>query len=476
MRPTGKRVSVSLKAIVPPLLFLGIVGHGSMLTAQSAGTFTATGNMTTARGQHTATLLPNGKVLITGGSAYGLPNAVLASAELYDPSTGTFAATGNMITARRSHRATLLPDGKVLITAGFENRNSSLASAELYDPSTGTFTATGVMITARAWHTATLLPDGRVLVAGGDHTAELYDPATGAFALTGAYAGPYAATNPVSVDTATSLPDGRVLITGCDCRSVAAQVTELYDPGTGTFSLTGTRGGTIGWWVNVNTATLLRNGKVLIVGSDEYDWPADAEVYDPATATVTGIGNTAAPHEFSTATLLRDGTVLVAGSQLPGGSGDASAELYDPAAGTFYTTENMTTGRGSHTATLLPGGRVLIAGGYSSWPVPTSSAELYVPRLLAPTPVLTLDSTKYCIGASWNLKVSNATPSAPIRLLGTTNGESWEIAQWQKTDANGSFSLEGTFAQGTAGSYTLSVEIGGVTSNAVSLVVSQCMP
>ena len=86
------------------------------------------------------------------------------------------------------------------------------------------------------------------------------------------------------------------------------------------------------------------NRKVLIVGSDEYDWPADAEVYDPATGTVTGIGNTTAPHEFSTATLLGDGTVLVAGSQLPGGSGDASAELYDPATGTFYATGNMTTG------------------------------------------------------------------------------------------------------------------------------------
>ena len=90
------------------------------------------------------------------------------------------------------------------------------------------------------------------------------------------------------------------------------------------------------------------------------------------------------------------------------------------------------------------------------------------------SPILTLDSTNHCIGASWNLKVSNAVSSATVRLLGTTNSESWEIAQWQRTDTNGSFSVEGTFANGTEGSYTLSVEIGGALSNAISFVVSNC--
>lgn len=108
-------------------------------------------------------MLPSGKVLVTGESA---------GAELYDPATGSFSATGSMTTVRVYHTATLLPNGKVLVTGGWDG-STFFNSAELYDPATGSFSATGRMATARIYHTATLLPTGKVLVTGGGATGIL---------------------------------------------------------------------------------------------------------------------------------------------------------------------------------------------------------------------------------------------------------------------------------------------------------------
>lgn len=182
----------------------------SVALAQSAGTFTATGNLTTERSFPTATLLSNGKVLIVGAPADG--------AELYDPSTRTFTAIGKTTALFSGNSATLLPDGRVLIAGGYAPGGALSAHAELYDPSTETFTATGDMTTARIGPHATLLANGKVLFVGGeatrppfpaDITAELYDPSTGTFAAIGTYsgAGPLAA-------SATLFPDGRVLVVG----------------------------------------------------------------------------------------------------------------------------------------------------------------------------------------------------------------------------------------------------------------------
>src|SRR3990170_633460 len=131
--------------------------------------WTATGNMDGVRSGHTATLLPDGKVLVTGGSIGYFSGELLASAELYDPGSGSWTATGSMAAARDAHTATLLRDGTVLVAGGFSggDSGSTLASAELYDPSSGSWTATGNMVAARQFQTATLLPDGTVLVAGG---------------------------------------------------------------------------------------------------------------------------------------------------------------------------------------------------------------------------------------------------------------------------------------------------------------------
>jgi hypothetical protein len=179
----------SLKADwVLALFLMGLVSSASTAVAQTPGAFTPTGDMTAGRLLHTATLLPDGRVLITGGVTNSL-NSITATADLYDPATGMFVATGQMTTARRSHTATVLPDGRVL-SAGGQGPRGELASAEVYDSSAGTFARTGDMISggnASGGGQAMLLPNGKVFIAV-NRTAQLYAPDTGTFTATGPYA------------------------------------------------------------------------------------------------------------------------------------------------------------------------------------------------------------------------------------------------------------------------------------------------
>jgi len=355
------------------LFWLAVDVFASIAAAQTPGTFAATGNMTTARIGHTATLLADGKVLIAGGSQGRLP--FLDSAELYDPVTGIFTPTGNMSSGRAGHTATLLPDGRVLIVGG-----NSLTTAELYDPSTGAFTATGDTNGNPYPTTATLLPDGRVLIGWGAASAQLYDPGTGAFTATGMM------TVPPPFDTATLLPDGRVFFA-----TYYWGASELYDPRIGTFSPTSTTA------AYESTATLLMNGKVLVTGGNDDPGPNDfAEVYDPSTGIFTRVGEMTAPRANHSATLLPDGNALIIGGSSWTGWGTgtlyyscclSSAELYDPVTGLFASTGSMAAGRAGHTVTILSNGNVLIAGGYGDAGVP-ATAELYHPLTPIPAPVL----------------------------------------------------------------------------------------
>ena len=286
-------------------------------------------------------------------------------------SSGAFTATGSMTTARARHTATLLPNGKVLIAGGAQDR-----SAELYDPSTGMFTPTGSMTTVQHDAPATLLQDGRVLIAG-ETNAEIYNPAAGTFALTGAYADPTL----VSIATATLLQDGRVLLTGCTAQSCTGAV-DLFDPLTGKFSITGPLHADRDEYSS--TATLLTNGTVRVVESTFDPSPEDVvEVYDSAIGTFTIVAtDLMSAHEFSDAVRLPNGTVLITGGDLPGGNAQSDAELYLPATRTWASAGSMTTARYFHTATLLPNGTVLITGGITIWGAPpqtTSSAEIYKP-------------------------------------------------------------------------------------------------
>jgi hypothetical protein len=317
-------------------------------------------------------LLLDGRVLVVGGA--GL-SGILASAELYDPQAGSWSLTGPLHTARRFHTATLLPNGTVLVAGGSDTTNRGLASAELYNPETGTWSDTGSLTTSRSLHTATLLPNNTVLVAGGaitaggavTATAELYHPQTGSWSATddlnfGRYE-----------HTATLLSSGIVLVAGgIDTRLFGTKTAELYN----------------GSWVSTrdlnflhyrHTATLLPNGIALVAGGlNEVSSPsAVAELYNPG----TGVWSTTAPLNPArfdhTATLLPNNTVLVAGGHIISGY-SASAELYHPGMGTWSDTGSLHTARYQHTATLLSNGKVLVAGGrciggYSR------SAELYTP-------------------------------------------------------------------------------------------------
>ena len=316
-------------------------------TSTTAGNFMAVGNMTTARAEHTATLLSNGKVLIAGGEGEGFQ--ALASAELYDPSTRTFAPTGSMIMPRYGHSATLLADGRVLIAGGTQdvNRGISVFTAEIYDPSTGAFTTTGDLasiggeVYAIPGDVTTLLPDGRVFVAATNN-AEIYDPQSGTFTSTG----PYAAPSLVYGTTVTLLTNGKVLVTGCAGTPPQCGVTELFDPQSGTFGVTGPMVAK-GYPDYGYTAALLTDGRVLFLGSGDFGF-VDAEVYDPAAGTFAFTGNAIENRELAPASLLIDGTVLIAGGQVPGGDGSSYAELYVPATDTFEFAGEMTAVRHSH--------------------------------------------------------------------------------------------------------------------------------
>jgi WD40 repeat protein len=333
--------------------------------------FRPTGDMTTGRSAHTATLLQSGKVLIAGGDScffagFYYEACPLSSAELYDAGAGTFATTGKMSVTRVSHTATLLSNGKVLVTGGQD------ASAELYDPTSGAFAATGSMSVGRSSHTATLLASGKVLIAGGSNstgplaTAELYDPNSGTFAATGSMAVGRAS------HTATLLASGKVLIAGGSNSSGAAlATTELYDPATGSFTAAN---GMVSPRI-FHTATLLSNGNVLVTGGMANTGNgislSSAEVYDVVAGSFSVTGPMITARDSHFAVLLTNGTVLVAGGSF-GSNGGFTAELYDTGSGTFTQTGGMETGRALAAAVLLPDGRVLVSGGSD-----TISAELY---------------------------------------------------------------------------------------------------
>jgi hypothetical protein len=294
------------------------------------------------RVRHSATPLSDGRVLIVGGDHGEQFQAnPYNSAEIYDPATGTSTATGNLLTARAGHTATLLPNGKVLVAGGQITGTmypAPTASAELFDPATGSFVSTNNMLSPHFGASAFLLANGKVLVVAGNGqsppTAELYDPATQIWSATGPLAEAYSTS--LSQMSATLLADGKVLLTGGSAalagtpNVVVLATCELYDPATNVWTATGS----LNFARGVHTATLLANGRVLVAGGvDSTQLPiSSAEIYDPTAGTWSLSASLPGPLSLHTATLLMNGQVLVAGGDgnTPTTVGTAAALLYTP--------------------------------------------------------------------------------------------------------------------------------------------------
>ncbi|MGH9767201.1 MAG: kelch repeat-containing protein [Blastocatellia bacterium] len=321
-------------------------------------------SLTTAREQHIAIQLLNGKLLVAGGRN---ASGALGAAQLYDPATGSWSDTGGLGAARYGHAAVLLQSGKVLVAGGRDTSGNYLASAELYDPASGSWAATGSLATGRSRATLTLLrttpsssPNGKALIVAGEgaggaslRTAELYDPVSGSWS-------PASGLNEARREhTATLLANGRVLVAGGLNGGVEARVAEIYSPITNSWS----GAGLLRTARSRHTATALVDGRVLVAGGENAGAPiAGAELYNPSTNVwLDVLGALSQPRRSHSATLLANGKVLVAGGF--GTTALGSFQIFDPARQTWSGVSNLANARANHTATLLANGAVLLAGG-----------------------------------------------------------------------------------------------------------------
>lgn len=348
----------------------------------ATNTWKGTGRMASARSGASAVRLGNGKVLVIAGDPGGFDAVPRRTAELYDPRTGSWSATGSLDAVRNGFTTTLLRTGKVLVAGGYTETFGVRSSTQLYDPATGVWSAGAPMISPRVGHTATRLGDGRVLVTGGvtsqvpPHvaaSAEVYDPMTGRWSATGS----------MKVarfgHSATARRDGKVLIAGGTAGREGFRSAEVYSPATGTW-VTTAKMTTVREFDEVccKEAVRLRSGRVLVAGGYHNGVLRSAEIYDPATGAWTATGSMKVRREAGFSLLrLRNGKILAVGG-LDNYGGLKYAELYDETTGRWKRTNDLKYERYAPAAVLLASGKVLVAGGGTNL-VSRRSAELFTP-------------------------------------------------------------------------------------------------
>ena len=405
-----------------------------------------TDSLATVRFRHTATLLNDGNILIAGGLN---GSSRLASAELFDAVTRTFSDVGSMSIDREYHTATLLLDGRVLIVGGRVQTGAIVGTAELYDPVTDMFTQVEGMRNQRFLHTATLLPSGEVLITGGivpqpggisvsSPATEVYNPATGTFSGSGVML------SGRSNHTATLLPNGKVLVLGGRGNGYQKDA-ELYDPVTRTFTATGS----MAVARENHTATLLPDGNVLVAGGEGVGaiLLSSAELYDTSSGTFASAGQLSAPRYDAPAVLLGNGKVLIAG-----GINLASTDVYDPASGTFSPGASMTVPRQDATASLFADGMVLLAGGFGR-----ASAELYLGEE-------TGNYLPLFVGYDATLEVD--ANAAPVDIGDQLHGNDLNTGQtltWSESSAPSHGVLNFSGATASSGSSDIAPPLGAIT-------------
>jgi hypothetical protein len=335
--------------------------------------------MLVARAAFTATLLPSGKVLLAGGETS--PAANTATAELLDPVTNTVAAAAPMSVARSGHTATLLDSGKVLVAGGIAApTGAALASSEIYDPVTNTWSAAAAMAAARTDHAAVRLKDGRVMVLGGSFgfqtnagplDDELYDPLTNTWTA-------FRDDNRPNGVTATLLDDGRVLVLG-GWAVVGPRTGDFFDPTTGGMVFGRNLSPTNRDWA---TAARLPNGGVIVVGGQTNGSAGGAlnttDVMGGGDSWIVGPAMRVG-HCHNTLTTLAKGVILVAGGRCGSSDSIAVAELYDPNMHTWQLAANLLQPIGSGSGLLLSDGRALVAGGQTAGGAIVTTTEIYTP-------------------------------------------------------------------------------------------------